>query len=114
MRLAAAAGERDEIFSTLNELYLHSWNTLANKNVSLEESLKLSDFVTNMKMLLTDLEQIENRLRSGGRTISSIKDLKERYCELESLAKEAKRGRQRKTVLTVRPGGSSRAGYGAR
>jgi len=78
------------IFKTLDDLYQSSRQTLLNKNVTLEDTRQLAGYVTQVRVLLAELEHIETRLQRSETALSYISGLKQRYLELEGMVKEAR------------------------
>jgi hypothetical protein len=86
----AITEDRERIVHTLNEQYLLSCILLLENRINLRDAQKLTSYVTSMRVLLADLEQIEDCLGKYGRTIASARNLKERFWELEGMAKEVR------------------------
>jgi len=79
----------ENILSTLEGLYHESRYLLMKSTVTPTDAQKLSGYVTNVSMLLTELEQLENRMRRSENALAAIHALKQRYGELEGMVKEA-------------------------
>ena len=90
VRKPEATGDREEVFRTLNDIYLRSRDLLLRRKVRLENAVTLSDGITHLRRLLQELEQLESGLKKSGRTNSLIIDLKERFLELEGMIKETR------------------------
>jgi len=95
------ASSREDLFMTLNELCVRSWDILTEDTVDLEDANQLSSYATTMRILLTELEHVEDRLGRDDQVTASVMVLKERFFELEGLAKEVRNNldqHDRKTV----------------
>jgi DNA repair ATPase RecN len=95
MQDAAAAGtgisaNNESLFSTLDDLYHTSWHMLRKNNVRLEDTRQLAEYVTQVRVLLAELERIETRVPRSETVLSSITRLKQRYRELEGMVKEVR------------------------
>jgi len=80
----------ESIFKTLDDLYHTSRQMLGKNNVNLEDTRQLAGYVTQVRVLLAELEHIETRLHRSESAMSSIAGLKQRYLELEGMVKEAR------------------------
>ena len=89
------SAENEGLFSTLDDLCHTSWHLLRKNNVTLEDTRQLADYVTQVRVLLTELEHSEARLHRSETALSSIAGLKQRYLELEGMVKEARNNLQR-------------------
>ncbi len=92
-------GERENIFITLEELYSRSQRMLAARRFTYEEVRKLSVSITSVRTLLAELAEIESSVSRRPQSAALIRDLKDRYWDLEGMVKEARnnmeRGRRR-------------------
>jgi hypothetical protein len=80
----------ENIFRTLEDLYLTSRLMLGKNNINLDDTRQLAGYVTQVRVLLAELEHIETRLHRSETALSSIGGLKQRYLELEGMVKEAR------------------------
>jgi len=80
----------ESIFRTLDDLYRTSRQMLGKTNINLEDTRQLAGYVTQVRVLLAELEQIETRLCRSETALPSITGLKQRYLELEGMVKEAR------------------------
>ena len=85
------SAKNEGFFRTLDDLYHTSRLMLGKKNTAtLEEVRQLAASVTQVRVLLAELEHHETRLHSSGTAFSPIPGLKQRYLELEGMVKEAR------------------------
>jgi hypothetical protein len=84
------AQSREQLFMMLNDLCVRSWDILTEDTVDLEDARQLSSYVTTMRILLSELAHVEDRLGREDRVTSSVVMLKDRFFELEGLAKEVR------------------------
>ncbi len=87
---SAVSTELDQMFASLNELCLRSRDMLTEDKVTLEDARLLSRYVTEVRVLLAELLQLEGRLHMGTRLRAMLGDLQELYWGLESMVKEAR------------------------
>ena len=92
----------ESIFRTLDDLYRTSRQMLGKNNVNLEDTRQLAGYVTQVRVLLSELEQIETRLQRSETALSSIAGLKQRYRELEGMVKEARNTLHRNSPVARR------------
>jgi hypothetical protein len=90
LRTSGKMQDREQLFSTLNEVKVRSQKVLAKSNAPLKDVLKLSEHVANMKKLLAELELIKSASGNGERMCLPISDLKEHYDDLERIMVFAK------------------------
>jgi hypothetical protein len=90
------SANNEGIIRTLDDLYHTSQQMLGKNNITFEDTRQLAGYVTQVRILLDELEHIETRLRRSETALSSITGLKQRYRELETLVKEARNSLQRK------------------
>ncbi len=95
MQDTAAAGtgisaNNESFFSTLDDLYHTSWHMLRKNNFTLEDTRQLADAITQVRVLLTELERIKTGLNRSETALSTIAGLKQRYRELEGMVKEVR------------------------
>jgi len=92
---------RERIFVTLNELCCLSRSMISENTINLQDAQRLSLYVTSMRVLLADLEQIEDRLDRPDQTIASVRNLKEQFWELEGMVKEVRNNLDRERALSI-------------
>jgi Mg2+ and Co2+ transporter CorA len=86
----------------LQDIQGHSRFMLNRKNMTLQDILKMSEHVTNMKRLLSELERIEYGMGKSEQPDYSLADLKAVYDELESMLRETRSNQNgRKQTKTV-------------
>jgi len=95
MQYTAAEGtgisaNHESIFRTLDDLCHTSRLMLRKNNINLEDTRQLAGYVSQVRVLLAELERIETRLHRSETALSSITGLKQRYLELEGMVKEAR------------------------
>lgn len=91
--------EREHILRDLYDLYHQSRSMLAGKQFTLQDARTLSASVTDVRILLTELGEIESRAPGGAQLTAAIRDLKDRYWELEGMVKEIRNGLDREVRL---------------
>ncbi len=87
--------EREDLFNTLEELYRRSQRMLAARQFTFEDARKLSVSITSVRTLLSELAEIESRMPFGPQSAAAIRNLKDRYWELEGRVKEARNSLER-------------------
>ena len=84
------SADREQVLKTLRELYHKARYTLSRSDFTFDEARSLSQYVTDARMLLTELAQLEFRIRREDGGGESIVELRELYWELEGMVKEAR------------------------
>jgi len=87
---AGISADNKNILTILVELDHTARRVLGKKDVTLEDTRRLADYVTQVRILLAELELIDARPSRFGMALSSISGLKERYWELEGMVKEVR------------------------
>jgi len=82
--------EHEHVLEALEGLYHLSCEILANNRPSLEDAQALSISVTEVRLLLAELVQLETRLQRNDKISAWIADLSERYWDLEGITKEVR------------------------
>jgi hypothetical protein len=95
--------QNESIFRTLDDLYHTSLLMLGKNNVNLEDTRQLAGYVTQVRVLLAELERIETRIHRSETALLSISGLKQRYLELEGLVKEARNNLHRNSQVPRSP-----------
>ena len=90
------------IFKTLDDLYHTSRHVLGKNTVTLEDARQLAGSVTEVRVLLTELEHVETSLDRPVAALTSISDLKQRYLELEGMVKEVRNTLQQSSQASPR------------
>ena len=91
----------ENIFKTLDDLYHTSRQMLEKNNATLEDTRQLAGYVTQVRVLLAELEQIETRLHRSDTAMSTITSLKQRYLELEGMVKEVRNNLHRNGSIST-------------
>lgn len=87
---AGTSANNAGILKTLDELYHTTRQMLRKSTITLEDTRQLAGYVTQVRVLLAELEHTETRLHRSETALSSISRLKQRYLELEGMVKEAR------------------------
>jgi hypothetical protein len=91
----------NEIFKTLDDLYRASRLMLGKKSITLEDTRQLAGYITQVRVLLAELEHLEIRLHRSPSALTSITGLKDRYFELEGMVKEARNSLHRTSQASL-------------
>jgi len=98
-----ASANNESIFRTLDDLYHTSRQMLNKSNVTLEDIRQMAGYVTQVRVLLAELQHIETRRHRSGTALSSITGLKQRYLELEGMVKDTRNNLHRNDPLSLAP-----------
>lgn len=82
--------DHESLVTTLDGLYHTSRRVLRKSVINIEDMRQLADYVTQVRVLLAELEQLETGSHRSETTLSAISGLKQRYLELEGMVKEAR------------------------
>ena len=86
----------ESLETTLDGLYHTSRRILRKSAIEPEDIRQLADYVTQVRVLLTELEQLETGSHRSETALSAISGLKQRYLELEGMVKEARNNLHRR------------------
>ncbi len=95
--IPGTSAQRKHLFSALQDIQVHSRFILVRNEMTLDRILRMFEHVTNMKRLLTELEQIECCMEKGGKAHCSTTNLLALYDELERMLRDARIRQNRKT-----------------
>jgi hypothetical protein len=88
--------DHESLATTLDGLYHTSRRVLRKTAMNTEDIRQLADYVTQVRVLLAELEQLETGSHCSETALSAISGLKQRYLELEGMVKEARNNLHRR------------------
>jgi len=88
--------DHESLEATLDGLYHTSRRVLRKSAINPEDIRQLADYVTQVRVLLAELEQLETGSHRSETALSAISGLKQRYFELEGMVKEARNNLHRR------------------